>query len=451
MGDGAVWGEFEQPVPAWFTAAKIGIFVHWGAYSVPAWAEPTGELGAVEDEREWLRHNPYAEWYFNTIRIDGSPAQQHHLQTYGGRPYDDFLDEWRAESFDPADLAGLFARAGARYVVPTTKHHDGITLWDAPGTNTRNTVRRGPKRDLVAAFAEATRAAGMHFGVYYSGGLDWHVSGLPALEAPGSVYEVRPRDEAYGTYAYLHVKDLVDRYRPDILWNDIEWPDRAKHDGSYGLAQLFRYFYDRVPDGVVNDRWGDTHFDFRCSEYQAHRGAESAAAWENTRGLGLSFGYNQIEDASVTMDAHAVTKYLLDVVSRGGNLLLNVGPMADGRLAPLQRASLEGLAGWMRLNSAAVHDTRVVPAELAAPSDDPWVRWTMTDDVLHAAIDARGSVVLAARSDAFDLAAATGSGGRRLEAGVVSAEGTGLRLTVSDDDGPGPAVVHLPLRHAASA
>jgi alpha-L-fucosidase len=115
---------------------------------VPAWAEPTGALGAVPDE-EWFAHNPYAEWYANTIRIPGSPAAEHHRDTYRDAPYDDFLDAWTAERFDPVAWAELFAAAGASYVVPTTKHHDGIALWDAPATGSRNTVHRGPRRDLI--------------------------------------------------------------------------------------------------------------------------------------------------------------------------------------------------------------------------------------------------------------------------------------------------------------
>ena len=144
----APWQKLSRDVPVWFRNAKLGIFIHWGAYSAPAWAEPTGALGTVE-EGTWFRHTPYAEWYFNTIRFEDSPARAHHRETYGDAPYDDFLDCWRAEAFDPASWLALFARAGARYVVPTTKHHDGIALWDAPGTATRNTVHRGPRRDLI--------------------------------------------------------------------------------------------------------------------------------------------------------------------------------------------------------------------------------------------------------------------------------------------------------------
>ena len=175
---------FVRPTPAWFKESGLGIFIHWGAYSVPAWAEPIGELGTIE-KRYWFAHNPYAEWYYNTIRIDGSPAQQHHREVYGGAPYDDFLDAWSAESFDPADMAALFRRCGAGYVVPTTKHHDGIALWDAPGTNGRNTVHRGPRRDLIGDLAAATRAAGLRFGVYYSCGLDWHAAPTPPIVRRG--------------------------------------------------------------------------------------------------------------------------------------------------------------------------------------------------------------------------------------------------------------------------
>lgn len=150
------FARFHRPTPNWFKEAKFGIFIHWGAFSVPAWAEPTGELGVV-DEKNWWAHNPYAEWYYNTILIDGSPAQKHHKEAYGDIPYDNFLDMWSAKSFDPESWANLFKKAGAQYVIPTSKHHDGIALWDAPGTGNRNTVKRGPKRDLIGSIEREVR------------------------------------------------------------------------------------------------------------------------------------------------------------------------------------------------------------------------------------------------------------------------------------------------------
>ena len=435
------WDRFARPVPAWFPAAKLGIFVHWGAYSVSAWAEPTGELGTV-DGPTWFRHNPYAEWYANTIRLEGSPAWEHHRRAHGGVPYDDFLDDWHAEAFDPDDLVGLFARAGARYVVPTTKHHDGIALWDAPGTATRNTVRRGPGRDLVGAFERATRAAGLRFGVYYSGGLDWHVARLPPHDTFESVLRDRPRDPAYAAYAYLHVRDLVDRYAPDVLWNDIEWPDAGKHDLPFGLAELFSHYYERVPDGVVNDRWGQTHWDFRTSEYQAGLEHESSGAWENNRGIGLSFGYNQVEDEAVSLDGPGIVRHLVDKVSRGGNLLLDVGPDAAGRLPDLQRRALEELAEWMAVGSQAVHGTTPMDPRLAEPSQQPWVRWTRTADVAHAVVDAAGTVLLPISP------AVVVPGSARLPDGTVvpaHALGDGLRVDLAAAPGLRPVVVDLDL------
>jgi alpha-L-fucosidase len=416
MGTSPVrWDRLRRETPAWFRDAGLGIFIHWGAYSVPAWAEPVGELGTV-DEAIWFRHNPYAEWYWNTIRLEDSPARAHHRKTYDDAPYDDFLDVWTAEHFDPAEWLALFARAGARYVVPTTKHHDGIALWDAPGTATRNTVHRGPRRDLIGELATATRDAGLRFGVYYSGGLDWSVTDLPPIEAQAHVHGLRPNDAAYAAYAALHVRDLIDRYRPDVLWNDIEWPDAGKHDRELGLYQLFERFYATVPDGVVNDRWGNTHWDYRTSEYQFSLANEDLAhAWENNRGIGMSFGYNQVEDEAHSLSGAGIVAHLVDVVSRGGNLLLNVGPTADGRIPDLQRRALEELAGWMAVNAEAVHEARPVEVAVAAPTDEPWVRWTGRDGEVYAVIDASGRVPLRVDADRLDLASA-----RRLGGGPVA-------------------------------
>ncbi|MEV0623462.1 alpha-L-fucosidase [Nonomuraea sp. NPDC050404] len=413
------WTVLRRPVPDWYRDAKLGIFVHWGPYSVPAWAEPTGELGAVDDE-VWFRHNPYAEWYWNTIRVENSPAREHHKEVWGDAPYDHFLDVWRTDAFDPADWCALFARAGARYVVPTSKHHDGVALWDAPGTGDRNTVRRGPRRDLIGEIAGATREAGMRFGVYYSGGLDWSVSDLPPLTRHEETRRYRPNDAAYAAYAYLHVRDLVDRFRPDVLWNDIEWPDAGKHGGSLGLLELLRHYYDTVPHGVVNDRWGETHRDYETSEYQFHLDSESASAWENCRGIGLSFGYNRAEGPEHLLTGRALVRHFVDVVSRGGNLLLNVGPKADGSIPAGQRRTLEHLGDWMAVNGRAIHDTRPLSASVAQPAQDPYVRWTRSGDTAWALAPAGGTVLLSCDPARLDAAAAALPDGRAVAAREVA-------------------------------
>ncbi|WP_394216456.1 alpha-L-fucosidase [Brachybacterium vulturis] len=347
MTDTERWEALPQRLPAWFRDAPLGIFLHWGAYSVPAWAEPTAELGAVEDDLEWFTHNPYAEWYFNTLRIEGAPAAAHHAQVHGGAPYDDFLDQWETTDFDPVAWADLFRRAGADYVVPTTKHHDGITLWDAPGTGDRNTVRRGPRRDLVGELAAATTGAGLRFGVYYSGGLDWHARPTEPLVSGQDVQDrKRPRDDGYGRYCAAHVRDLIDRYQPDVLWNDIGWPEDNAHFAPGGLGELLEHFYRERPEGLINDRFSGAHQDFATTEYQAGQIPEGRP-WENCRGIGLSFGCNQVEDASHYMSGAQAVRHVVDAVSHGGRVLLNVGPRADGSLPELQVQVLETLGGFM--------------------------------------------------------------------------------------------------------
>lgn len=434
------WSEFNRPIPEWFEKAPFGIFIHWGAYSVPAWAEPIGALGTISDDR-WFAHNPYAEWYYNTIRIQGSPAEQHHREVHGGQDYDAFLDEWKAEQFDPDDWAQLFRSAGADYVIPTTKHHDGIALWDAPGTGTRNTVNRGPGRDLIEEIGGSVRKAGMRFGVYYSGGLDWHARPFPPHTTSASVHGDRPQDADYAAYAYEHVRDLVDRYQPDILWNDINWPDGGKHFGDHGLGRLFRHFYSANPEGLVNDRWGEgTHHDYATSEYEHMGQNESEPHWENCRGIGFSFGYNQVEGPEQSLSGRELARHLIDVVSRGGHFLLNVGPKADGTIPDIQRRSLTELGQWMAKGKEYLVGARPVPQGVASPSDEPWIRWVERPEGLVAFVDGGEGAELRVRSDQFDLDAAKLSAEQ--DATLVRTE-VGLKVRLSAG-AIGPVIVTIP-------
>jgi alpha-L-fucosidase len=437
-----VFNRFEREVPEWFLDAKLGFMVSWGAFSVPAWGEPIGELGTIDDWKEWFKHNPYAEWYYNTIRIEGSPAREFHKKNFNDCDYDDLLDMWKAEKFQPDEWAKLFAYAGAQYIVPLSKHHDGITLWDAPGTGTRNTVHRGPKRDLIGDIATAVRKAGIRFAVYYSGGLDWEVTKtLPAISDnnQGGGGMQRPTDAAYSMYAYKHVIDLIDRYKPDVLWNDIEWPDFSKRDGEYSLAALFDYYYKAVPHGVVNDRWGkETHSDYETSEYQYMADSENAAAWENCRGIGLSFGYNQVESEQHSLNTESALRHFLDIVSRGGNFLLNVGPTASGEIPEIQKKVLMGLGDWMAINSGAVYATRTIK-EIPA-TDAPWVRWAKKGNSVFAYVDAVGDVEFSAPASLVNDKKATIFGGAAISA---TRNGDKISMTIPAPKVPGPTVIEF--------
>ncbi|WP_199035018.1 alpha-L-fucosidase [Glycomyces salinus] len=385
----------DRDLPGWAKDASFGIFIHWGPYSVPAWAEPVGALGTVPDE-QWFAHCAYAEWYANTIRIDASPAALHHAEVYGSVPYEYFLDQWRAEAYEPAEWARIFREVGADYVVPVTKHHDGVTLWDAPGSEGFNTVDRGPKRDLLGPLAEAVRAEGMRFGVYYSGGLDWSITDYPAIEKGPDISEFRPTNAEYAAYATEHVRNLIDRYQPSVLWNDIDWPDAGKADGT--LDELITYYRSVVPDGIVNDRWGADVWDYRTSEYSAATHNETGIGWEHNRGLGFSFGYNRVEDESLTMTPREAAELYADVVSRGGRLLLNVGPDAAGRIPEVQLRTLKGVSSWMTELKPFTTDRRPVTGEEVAvtSAEDNWCRAWISGDRL---------VVVADRPEAVEVAA----------------------------------------------
>jgi alpha-L-fucosidase len=362
----------------WYHDAKFGIFIHWGPYSVPAWAPKT----FVEADFE---NNSYAEWYWNTISIEGSPSRQHHLKTYGeGFPYDNFIPEFReaTRAWDPEVWASLFERAGARYVVLTTKHHDGFLLWPSRHPNP---FRDGwqSERDLVGELTDAVRAHGMRMGVYYSGGLDWTFQGLGMRDVSDFI-EAIPQGEEYARYADAHWRELIDRYQPSILWNDIAYPLRGDR------LHIFADYYNRVPEGVINDRFnipfyepGKLPFDFVTPEYRVFDGIEQQK-WESCRGIGNSFGYNRNETDEDLLSTEDLVHMLVDIVSKNGNLLLNVGPAADGTIPLPQAKRLIGLGRWLRANGDAIYGTRPWRVAASETVDGTRVRFTQKNDAVYA-------------------------------------------------------------------
>lgn len=350
----------DKGVPEWYRNAKLGFFVHWGLFSVPAWAVQHGEGVNIPTEDAYAYHQ-YAEWYGNTVRIAGSPTWKRHQELYGtGTSYEDFADIWNPSTFDVDAFVAELVNAGARYIIPTTKHHEGFCLWDTETTGF-NSVERGPKRDLIREFAESTRRAGARFGAYFSGALDWHVSDFPPIESDTDLFRYRRNDEYYSRYAAAQVEELIDRFKPDVLWNDIDWSDGGKGKEEFGVAALLDHYFSVVPNGVVNDRWGVPYHGYFTREYTDVSGV-SEQVWESTRGLGFSFGYNQAEDERHSLSGQQLVRYLVDVVSKNGNLLINVGPTAEGTIPELQLKAMRELGSWLSVNGDSIYGTR------------PWIR-----------------------------------------------------------------------------
>ena len=368
-------------VPKWYDDAKFGIFIHWGLYSVPAWAVTTGELGAVPEEK-WFMNNPYAEWYLNSLRINGSPTMKYHFEKYGKQfEYYKFAELWKAEKWDPSGWAELFKKAGARYVIPTTKHHEGFCLWPSKYTDF-HVVNTGPDRDLIGDLSKAVREKEMKFGVYYSGALDWRFTKEP-IEHSKDLMNIRPQTYQYADYAYNQFMELIDLYNPDILWNDIGWPQKGREDLKY----LFAYFYNKNPDGLVNDRWDLDYWDFKTAEYQTnYPGGIPPYKWEFCRGLGFSFGYNQVEGPEHVMSVEKLVHTLVDVVSKGGNFLLNVGPKADGTISEIQTERLLAIGKWLEKNGEAIYGTHPWTKAEGKTSEKSEIRFTKKSNSLYAII-----------------------------------------------------------------
>ena len=347
------WDSVDQrPTPAWFSGAKFGIFIHWGTYSVPAYAPVLpGKLA-------------YAEWYWNAMTHgkDDPKADElqkgtwiFHQRVYGADfPYQNFAPEFHAELFDPDHWGDVFARSGAKYVVLTSKHHEGFALWpsrEASATWGRpwNAVEIGPKRDLLGELTDAVRRKRMRMGFYYSL-YEWY-NPLWLYDKPRYVRE----------HMFPQFKDLVTHYKPAIIFSDGEWelPSSEWHS-----PELLAWLFNESPvkdEVVVNDRWGsDTrhkHGGYWTTEYTAGMSGTDHP-WEENRGMGVSYGYNRAEGLDIYHTARELVMILVDTISRGGNLLLDIGPKADGTIPLVMEERLTKIGDWLKINGEAIYDTK---------------------------------------------------------------------------------------------
>lgn len=335
----------KRKIPSWFHEAKFGIFIHWGVYAVPSFAvvAPSG----------------YSEWYWHNLMATDSKmhpqVKAFHEKQYGKEfPYAKFEPQFTAALFNPDQWADVFRRSGARYVVLTSKHHEGYCLWNSPWADKAwgrpwNAVTGTPKRDLLGDLSAAVRKAGLEMGYYYSL-YEWF-NPLWLADKQRYIKEVMTPE----------FKDLVTRYKPSVIFSDGEWdlPDSAWHSPA-----LLAWLYNESPvkeKVVVNDRWGsNTRGHNSASTYQTSEygsGMQPGVIWEESRGIGQSYGYNRMENLEDYKTSHDLILALIDIVSRGGNLLLDIGPTADGRIPVIMQQRLADIGNWLEVNGEAIYAT----------------------------------------------------------------------------------------------
>ena len=355
--------------PDWFRDAKFGIFIHWGVYSVPAFGN---------------------EWYSRNMYVEGSAAFKHHLATYGPQSkfgYKDFIPLFRAERFDPNAWLDLFVAAGARYVVPVAEHCDGFPMYDSRLTDW-DAARMGPRRDIVGELEAATRRHGLRFGVsshraehwwWYDGGMkfdsdvrDPRYAGLygPAepMALPGENTSKEPDPDHLERWlppnkAFLddwlaRSSELVTMYHPDFLYFD--WWIGQPAFQPY-LQRFAAYYYDQAASrhqGVVLTYKG---YDFpeNAATLDIERGKLDTLRllpWQTDTSVSIhSWGY---ADNDQYRSAKSLIDELVDVVSKNGNLLLNVGPRSDGTIPDQARAILLQMGAWLKTNGEAIYGSR---------------------------------------------------------------------------------------------
>ena len=334
------WDDLNRrPYPQWFSDAKLGIFVHWGLYSVPAYASKEG----------------YAEWFYRGLML-GDSSRSRIMSLYADttlpvfEQYKALAGHWHAELWNPQEWAQIFKQSGARYVMLVTKHHDGYSLWDDPYQPQWNSVVSGPRRNIVGELTEAVRNEGLRMGFYYS---------LPEWTNPRHIWMQDP-DTAIGDYVANYMipqfKALVSKYKPDAIFADGDWQNSSAQLHS---VELISWYYNLVgPDAIVNDRWGNgTQHGFRTPEYSAGISV-TGRPWAECRGIGRSFGYNRNEDLDNYLTSTELIQHFCELVASGGGLTLNVGPMADGTIPPIQQERLLALGKWLEVNGEAIYGSR---------------------------------------------------------------------------------------------
>jgi len=346
--------------PEWYLDGKFGIFIHWGVYSVPAFGN---------------------EWYPRNMYRAGTPEFKHHVANYGAHStfgYKDFIPMFRAEKFDAADWARLLRDSGAKFVVPVAEHHDGFPMYDTRYSEW-SAAKMGPRRDIIGQLASAIRKEGLVFGLsshraehwwFFGPGMgfdsdvrDPRFAGLyaPAKDQKKAESQEEPPDQAFLDDWLLRTAELVDKYQPQLVWFDW-WIAQPAFQPN--LKKFAAYYYNRGKEwnrGVAINykKHGGESFPDSAGVLDIERGQLAQIRpffWQNDTSISNnSWGYVKQQDYKT---ADSIIDDLIDIVSKNGALLLNIGPKPDGTIPDQERAILLEIGQWLRLNGEAIYGTR---------------------------------------------------------------------------------------------
>lgn len=341
----------EYRVPQWYEDGKLGIFIHWGAYSVAGFGN---------------------EWYPRSMYLQGTPEYEHHRETFGDQRsygYKDLIERFSADHFDAEQWAGLFRRSGAQFVVPVAEHHDGFAMYDSARSEW-TAAKRGPGRDIIGELADAVRKQWLVYGVsshraehwwFFNGGMrfpsDVRDPAWADLYGPAQS-EAMPPNEAFLEDWLLRTCEIVDRYRPQLLWFDwwIEQPIFEPY-----LRAFAAYYYNRAAGwgrGVVIN-YKHAAFPEGTAVFDVERGQLgdiSPRFWQaDTAVARNSWGYVSNPDYKEPI---GIIQDFVDIVSKNGALLLNIGPAPDGTIPSEEQHILETLGAWLQVNGEAIYGTR---------------------------------------------------------------------------------------------
>lgn len=329
-----------RPLPKWYDEAKIGIFIHWGVFSVPSFV---------------------SEWFWWNWKGKGARFQEQTIKFMKDnyRPnftYADFAPEFTAEFYNPDEWADIFSKAGAKYVVLTSKHHEGYTNWPSEYSYSWNSVDVGPKKDLVGELGAALRKKDLKFGLYHS-----------LYEWFHPLY-LRDKRNNFKTQYFVRMKtmpelyELINIYKPDVIWSDGEW---EAEDTYWNSTEFIAWLYNHSPvkDTVVtNDRWGKSvrckHGGFLGCSDRYNPGVLQKRKWENCMTIDKkSWGFRREADLGDYFTIEELLEIIIETISCGGNILVNIGPAHDGTISAIYLERLSQMGEWLNVTGEAIYSS----------------------------------------------------------------------------------------------